>query len=164
MMDELKKIVLETANVLKMHKLKLATAESCTGGGLSYWLTSVPQSSLWFDRGYVTYSNQAKTDMLDVKENVLEHYGAVSEETALAMAEGILLHSEADLGVAITGIAGPDGGTLDKPVGTVWIGISGKNFQTFAKRHVFTGDRQAIRLASMIMSLQMLLESINGDK
>jgi nicotinamide-nucleotide amidase len=157
MIDTLKTLVLKTAEELKAHKLTVATAESCTGGGLSYWLTSVPGSSDWFERGFVTYSNAAKTEMLGVNANTINQYGAVSEETAREMAEGILHHSPADLGIAITGIAGPDGGSAEKPVGTVWIAWSRKNFNTRAQAFVFTGDRQAVRLAAMIQALEGLL-------
>jgi nicotinamide-nucleotide amidase len=157
MIDTIKQLVIEVASGLKKSGLTLATAESCTGGGLSYWLTSIPGSSDWFDRGFVTYSNQAKMDMLGVKESTLNNHGAVSEETAIEMAKGILQNSPADIGIAITGIAGPDGGTVEKPVGTVWIGVSGKHFKTHAECHVFTGDRQAVRLASIVKALELLL-------
>ena len=157
MIDLIKQLVLTTATELKTRGLSLATAESCTGGGLSYWLTSVPGSSDWFERGFVTYSNQAKMGMLGVDESTLKNHGAVSEEAAIEMANGILQKSFADLGIAITGIAGPDGGTAEKPLGTVWIAISGKHFKTEAKHYVFTGDRQAVRLASIAKAMEMLL-------
>lgn len=160
MIDTIKQLVIEVASELKKSGLTLATAESCTGGGLSYWLTSIPGSSDWFDRGFITYSNQAKMDMLAVTESTLKNHGAVSEETAIEMAKGILQKSSADIGIAITGIAGPDGGTVDKPVGTVWIGISGKHFKTFAEVHVFTGDRQVVRLASIAASLQLIRKAL----
>jgi len=157
MIDIIKQRVLETANELSARKLMLATAESCTGGGLSYWLTSVPGSSLWFERGFVTYSNTAKIEMLNVSENTLNQQGAVSEETAIEMAEGIKQKSHADMGIAITGIAGPDGGSSTKPVGTVWLAFSGKHFNTIAQHYVFNGDRQAVRLACMAKALEQLL-------
>lgn len=158
MIDSLKKQVLETARILKEHGRMLATAESCTGGGLSYWLTSVPGSSDWFERGFVTYSNDAKIDMLQVDPLIIETHGAVSEVTAIAMADGVIKLSRANLGIAITGIAGPDGGSSEKPVGTVWIAWSGKHFKTFAQHFVFTGDRQAVRLAAMTTALEKLNE------
>lgn len=157
MIDVIKNLVLETANFLKAQGLSLTTAESCTGGGLSYWLTSVPGSSHWLERGFVTYSNAAKNEMLKVSKEILKTYGAVSKETACAMAEGALQNSHADLSIAITGIAGPEGGSEEKPVGTVWFALSGKNISTLAQSHVFTGDRQAIRLASIVKALQILL-------
>jgi nicotinamide-nucleotide amidase len=160
MIERIKTLVVQTAEQLKSRSKILATAESCTGGGLSYWLTSVPGSSAWFDRGFVTYSNEAKHEMLGVSTDTIKQYGAVSEETALDMANGILQKSRADLGIAITGIAGPDGGSKEKPVGTVWIGYSGKHFKTHAECHVFTGDRQAVRLSSIAASLEHLLKLI----
>lgn len=156
-MTELKEKVLATANFLTERGLRLTTAESCTGGGLSYWLTSVPGSSDWFDRGFVTYSNAAKVAMLGVDPQCLETAGAVSEETALAMAKGALLHSRADLSIAITGVAGPDGGSTEKPVGTVWIAWADQK-EVRAQRYHFEGDRQAVRLQSMVAALKVLNE------
>jgi len=163
MLEPIKNLVLQTAAELKTRGLTLATAESCTGGGLSYWLTSVPGSSDWFERGFVTYSNDAKIDMLGVKAETLKNYGAVSEETALEMAEGIKRYSRADIGIAITGIAGPDGGSPEKPVGTVWIAYGGKHFKTIAQHYVFMGDRQAVRLASIAKAMEELLVLIKND-
>src|SRR5687768_5087260 len=100
MIEALKSLVLKTANELTVRRLRLATAESCTGGGLSYWLTSVPGSSIWFERGFVTYSNAAKMEMLGVKPSLLTDFGAVSLEVASAMAEGAINHSQADLSIA----------------------------------------------------------------
>ena len=107
--------------LLQTKEWQLALAESCTGGGISQAVTEVPGSSAWFDRGFVTYSNAAKEDMLGVQTLTLERFGAVSEETALEMVMGALAHSQANLAVAVTGIAGPGGGTREKPVGTVYI-------------------------------------------
>lgn len=160
MIETLKSIVLKTASELQNRGLNLTTAESCTGGGLSYWLTSVPGSSAWFERGFVTYSNAAKNEMLGVPSQILNEFGAVSEETARAMAKGALAFSSADLSIAITGIAGPEGGTTQKPIGTVWIAWSGNNFNIVTQLYVFTGDRQAIRLAAMVKALEGLLNMI----
>lgn len=160
MIEPIKILVLETAKKLKSTGRTLATAESCTGGGLSYWLTSVPGSSDWFERGFITYSNAAKIEMLGVTAQTIEKCGAVSEKTALEMAEGALQHSHANLSIAITGIAGPEGGSTEKPVGTVWIAWSGDNFNTITQRSIFNGDRQAIRLAAIIKSLDNLLNLI----
>lgn len=146
----------QTARLLKDHQRLLATAESCTGGGLSYWLTSLPGSSDWFDRGFVTYSNAAKIDMLGVKSFTLETQGAVSEETAREMAEGALKHSRANVSVAITGIAGPSGGSEDKPVGLVWIAIAQPSLPTQVYKNIFPGDRQTIRTYSMQFALEKL--------
>lgn len=159
MLDKLKSLVLDAAEQLKKSDLKVVTAESCTGGGLCYWLTSVPGSSQWVERGFVTYSNQAKMEMLDVPAKILDTHGAVSNETACAMAAGALLHSAADLAVSITGIAGPDKDNTDKPVGTVWIGWSGKDIDTDAVLHQFKGDRQAIRIQSMIAALEVIIKN-----
>lgn len=146
----------EVARQLKQIGATLATAESCTGGGLSYYLTSIPGSSDWFDRGFVTYSNIAKMDMLGVPETLIAQHGAVSKEVAVAMAEGALSHSTATIAIAITGIAGPSGGTPEKPVGTVWITVLSKGSEPNTVLNVFTGNRQAIRIKSIEQALQML--------
>src|SRR5579885_2358946 len=160
MVNALRILVPDVASELKQRGLTLATAESCTGGGLSYWLTSISGSSDWFERGYVTYSNTAKMEMLDVKKATLDQWGAVSEQTAREMAEGALRNSGTDLGIAITGIAGPDGGSTEKPVGTVWIAWSRRNQETITELNLFSGDRQAIRLAAMATALERLLELV----
>lgn len=158
MLDRLKELVLQVSDTLNQLKLKLTTAESCTGGGLGYWLTSVPGSSAWFDRGFITYSNAAKIEMLDVNEETLATEGAVSEMAAREMAEGARAHSESDLSISITGIAGPDGGTHEKPVGTVWIAWTILNKPTYCKVFLFDGDRQQVRIQAMITALEQLLE------
>lgn len=145
--------------LLKARK-KLATVESCTGGGLSYAITNIPGSSGWFERGFITYSNEAKIEMLGVKETTLAKHGAVSEATAREMAEGGLKMSQADVCLSITGIAGPNGGTLDKPVGTVWIGLAEKNKPTLTDHNIFTGDRQTIRDATIAKALSLLLKIV----
>ncbi|HVY53672.1 MAG TPA: CinA family protein [Gammaproteobacteria bacterium] len=150
-------LVTETAQLFKKNHWKLAVAESCTGGGLAYQLTSIPGSSEWFDRGFVTYSNSAKQDMLGVSLSTLEKFGAVSQETAQEMAEGALRHSQANIAIAITGVAGPGGGTAEKPVGTVCIAWSSANAQTVAQLYHLTGDRKAIRQQSIQLALQGLL-------
>ncbi|MDR3492837.1 MAG: CinA family protein [Gammaproteobacteria bacterium] len=160
MLDQL---ALEVGNHLKKHSLILTTAESCTGGGVAYHITDIPGSSTWFDRGFVTYSNSAKIQMLSVPSSTLDTYGAVSEETARAMAEGALQHSNADVSVAITGIAGPDGGTTDKPVGTVWFAWAYKNKPTLAVLKNFSGNREEIRKKSIEVALRGILE-IPGAK
>jgi len=145
---------------LKNYGLLLAVAESCTGGGLAARLTSIPGSSAWFDRGFVTYSNSAKQDMLGVPERTLLHDGAVSEATARAMAEGCIHQSAAELSVAITGIAGPDGGSQTKPVGTVWIACAGARQKTIATCYHFDGDREAVRKAAELKALEMLIRRV----
>jgi nicotinamide-nucleotide amidase len=146
---------------LKERGLVLACAESCTGGWVAQTVTAVAGSSAWFDRGFVTYSNQAKQDMLGVPEPTLEQYGAVSEETARAMAMGALTHSLAQVALSITGIAGPTGGTPDKPVGLVCFGwAKGTAVRTESVR--FDGDREAVRRQAAIHALQGLLALIEA--
>lgn len=136
----------------------LATAESCTGGWIAQVITSVPGSSVWFDRGFVTYSNAAKREMLGVDATILSRFGAVSEEAAKAMAEGALRHSHAQLAVAVTGIAGPSGGTAAKPVGMVCFAWAEKGKETRVVAHHFSGDRKAIRAQSVQLALEGLLD------
>jgi nicotinamide-nucleotide amidase len=143
---------------LKRHGLMLATAESCTGGWVAQAVTSVSGSSEWFERGFVTYTNISKREMLGVKTTILSRYGAVSEQTARAMAEGALAHSHAQVAIAITGIAGPTGGTPEKPVGTVCFAWGGKKRDTITARHHFNGDRENIRRQAVATALQGLLD------
>lgn len=147
-------------SLLLEQNLKLATAESCTGGGLAEIITRIPGSSNWFERGFVTYSNDAKQGLLAVPHNTIEQFGAVSEETAVAMAEGALENSHADISVSITGIAGPDGGTEDKPVGTVCFAWSQRGMETHAASTLFKGDRMQIRLQACMMALQGLIDLV----
>ena len=142
---------------LKSHGLKLATAESCTGGGVAQAVTSVAGSSAWFERGFVTYSNISKRQMLGVEEATLAQYGAVSEATVREMVAGALQHSEAQVSLAVSGIAGPEGGTPDKPVGTVWFAWGVKNGMTFARVHHLNGDRADVRAQSVRIALQGVL-------
>ncbi|MFT6635120.1 CinA family protein [Alcanivorax sp.] len=143
------------ADSLAQQRLLLTTAESCTGGGIAETLTGIAGASAWFDRGFVTYSNEAKLSMLGVSQSTLDRFGAVSEATALEMARGAISHSGAHVSVAVTGIAGPDGGTPDKPVGTVWIAWGQKLGYAEARRFQFDGDRNAVRQ-------QAILEAILG--
>ena len=153
----MKSLINEVAAQLSTRGYKLATAESCTGGGVAYHLTEVPGSSLWFERGFVTYSNLSKIEMLSVKQATLDTAGAVSDATARAMAAGALSHSQAQVSLAITGIAGPDGGSKDKPVGTVWFAFAGIDFETCAVMQLFTGNRKQIRDQSIQFALEKLL-------
>lgn len=123
-MENINQLLIKTTRLLKSIKLTIATAESCTGGLLAAYLTDLPGSSAWFDRGFVTYSNQAKTDLLGVPFTIIQEEGAVSQSVAQAMAQGALNRSAADIAIAVTGIAGPDGGSLEKPVGTVWLALA----------------------------------------
>ena len=160
---KLEKLADETGSALKKHGLLLATAESCTGGGFSYYITSIAGSSNWFDRGFVTYSNAAKIEMLGVNPSTLDRHGAVSEETAREMAEGALANSNADISIAITGIAGPDGGTKDKPIGTVWLAFARNGEHTHTKLIHCKGDRQAVRETTIELALNGLLELQRGS-
>ncbi len=149
------------ADFLLQHDIMLTTAESCTGGGISHLLTSLPGSSAWFERGFVTYSNEAKQDMLGVAALTLEKYGAVSEECAAEMASGAVTHSRAEVAVSVTGIAGPDGGSPGKPVGTVCFGWCRREADRLTAMHVFKGDREAVRQQSISMAIQGLIELLD---
>ncbi len=138
----------------------LVTAESCTGGLVGASLTAISGSSAWIDRGFITYSNQAKIDMLGVAETLIEHYGVVSEEVARAMAEGALVHSRATAGIAITGIAGPTGGTPDKPVGLVHIAAAHHGRDTLHRRLLLTGDRDQVRHDAALAAMELLVQRI----
>ena len=143
--------------LLDRKKLRITTAESCTGGLLAAALTEAPGSSVAFDRGFVTYSNEAKTDLLGVPKTLIDRVGAVSEEVAVAMAEGALSRTASDLAVAITGIAGPGGGTPEKPVGLVHFAVARKGRPTRHAVHVFADlGREAIRLSSVRQALGLL--------
>jgi nicotinamide-nucleotide amidase len=139
---------------------KLVTAESCTGGALAEILTRIPGSSAWFERGFVTYSNESKHEMLSVPLDTLEQFGAVSEETASAMATGAVENSRADYGVAITGIAGPDGGTESKPVGTICFGWYERSAGSSTTHICFDGDRLRIREQACMLAMQGLLDML----
>src|SRR5882672_9556542 len=140
----------------------LATAESCTGGWAAQALTALAGSSSWFERGFVTYSNAAKEEMLGVRPGTLARHGAVSEETAREMALGALRHSRAAVALAITGIAGPSGGTRDKPVGTVCFAWAAKGGATRSETRHFTGDREAVRRQSVERALAGVLELLDA--
>jgi nicotinamide-nucleotide amidase len=139
---------------------RVATAESCTAGWVAKVLTDVPGSSRWVEAGYIVYSNAAKIRDLKVSIATLRRHGAVSEATALAMARGAVRATGAELAVAITGIAGPDGGTAHKPVGTVWFGLAGRQRagRATATVRVFAGDREAVRRQSVACALQLILQ------
>ena len=148
------------ADVLRARGERLATAESCTGGLIAAACTDLAGSSDWFERGFVTYSNDAKTELLGVDAALIAAHGAVSEPVALAMAAGALAHSRADWAVAVTGIAGPGGGSAEKPVGLVWLAWCRRGEAPRAERHVFPGDRAAVRGATVARALQGLIERI----
>jgi nicotinamide-nucleotide amidase len=158
--NELLELSAQLGMLLKTRHQKIATAESCTGGGIAKQLTEIPGSSLWFDRGFVTYSNESKQQMLLVKPNTLETYGAVSEETALEMLMGALEKSDADCAIAVTGVAGPDGGTVEKPPGTVFIAWGVKNKPLNVSRQNFSGDRWQVREQTIITALKLLVQDL----
>ncbi|MDO9023530.1 nicotinamide-nucleotide amidohydrolase family protein [Zwartia sp.] len=162
MQNDTRDLAAQLGEILKSKKGMLATAESCTGGLLAGALTSVPGSSLWFDQGWITYSNQAKHVQLGVAKETLEQFGAVSEEVARQMAAGVLaMAPRASLALTTTGIAGPGGGTAGKPVGLVWFGFAQRapsGIVVHATAHIFSGDRDAVREASVAFSLQSALE------
>jgi nicotinamide-nucleotide amidase len=135
---------------------KIATAESCTGGMVAAALTDIAGSSDVVERGFVTYSNDAKTEMIGVPADLILRFGAVSAEVARSMAEGAILHSRADFAVSITGIAGPGGGTPTKPVGLVWFGLANRSGGTFVEKRQFAGDRAAVRRQAVGTALALL--------
>lgn len=142
--------------LLSQKKLKLAIVESCTGGSLAKLVTDVPGASEWFDCGFITYSNESKIRSVNVPEELIAQNGAVSQKVALAMAKGGLDVTEADIVISTTGIAGPDGGSLDKPVGTVCFGFATKESYFSTDKQLFDGDRSKIREKSVIYSLECL--------
>jgi nicotinamide-nucleotide amidase len=149
------------SQLLTDQSLTLSVAESCTGGSLSALLTSISGSSTYFDRGYITYSNQAKMDMLDVDAEVLERFGNVSEQTAFEMVNGVIQNSHSDIAVSITGIAGPTGGTGDKPVGMVCFGFCVKD-KYFVKTQHFSGDRETVVASSIDFAIQTLVNELSS--
>lgn len=159
-LDDLSKKVGEA---LKKLGLTIATAESCTGGLIGHTLTNIPGSSAYYDRGIISYSNQAKMELLDVPEQIINTYGAVSSETAKAMAQGIKKHSDVDIGVATTGIAGPTGGTPEKPVGLVYISLVLPDGRIIVKKFTFSGDRHENKQSTCAAALRLLLENVVED-
>lgn len=167
--------LLETLHKKLLSEQKmLATAESCTGGKIAASITDAAGSSLWFERGYVTYSNQAKIDLLSVKKFTLKQHGAVSEEVAREMAKGCLVNSGSDYSLSVTGIAGPGGGSKKKPVGTVWFawavyqqgkkkGKKKKHIKLKSMLQQFDGDRQQVRELAVYYALSQLLNFINKN-
>jgi nicotinamide-nucleotide amidase len=157
---ELNTLAAELGHALVRARLMLVTAESCTGGWVARVVTAVSGSSSWFERGFVSYSDAAKSEMLGVSADILAQHGAVSEPAVRAMAEGALVHSRAQIAVAISGIAGPAGGTADKPVGAVWFAWARAGDETRAERHQLDGDREAVRRQSVAIALEGLLTAL----
>ena len=149
--------------LLVARQQQIAVAESCTGGLIAQSLTDIAGSSAWFERGFITYSNLSKIQMLGVQSKTLDQYGAVSAETAFEMVSGVLQHSEADCAIAITGIAGPTGGTVTKPVGTVFIAWMFKGQTHSCEQLHFNGDRRAVRLQAAAHALQYYVDILMGS-
>lgn len=150
----LQQLARDTGRLLLSRGLRLVTAESCTGGWIAKVMTDIPGSSQWFERGFVTYTNEAKMELLEVERELFERHGAVSLPVAMEMATGALRHSRADVAVSVSGIAGPGGGSRTKPVGTVCFGWAlGTHFRRVDRRH-FPGDREAVRRQAVIRALK----------
>lgn len=146
----------QAGRALLIAGFRAVTAESCTGGGVAAALTDVPGSSKWFERGYITYSNGSKVEVLGVEPATLNRYGAVSPEVTLQMAQGALRASGADLALAVSGVAGPDGGTLEKPLGLVWFAVAQRSAAPREVHELFAGDRAAVRGAAVITALRLI--------
>lgn len=159
---EIETLAAKLGAALKAQGKLLTLAESCTGGMVATAITSIAGSSAWFDRGFVTYSNAAKIEMLGVSASTIEQHGAVSLETAAAMAQGALAHSAAQVSASITGIAGPEGGSEHKPVGTVCFAWMGSNIQLQTSLQHFKGDRQAVRQQATVYIMTELLNALNS--
>ncbi|MBW7984576.1 nicotinamide-nucleotide amidase [Enterobacillus tribolii] len=156
--DELYQLSVTLGERLKAKGAWFTCAESCTGGLIAKTVTDVAGSSAYFDRGFVTYSNEAKHELLRVSRSVLERYGAVSEQVVEEMASGALGAAGADIAVAVSGIAGPDGGTPDKPVGTVWFGFADKEGRIFASCQRFPGSRREVRFRAAEFALRTIID------
>lgn len=156
--NTLRKLSISVGQKLKASGQWITCAESCTGGGIAKAITDIAGSSAYFDRGFVTYSNVAKHELLGVSEMTLKASGAVSEEVVREMAVGALHAAKADLALSVSGIAGPDGGSEEKPVGTVWFGFAERSGRVLAKKRQFDGDRDAVRLQATIFALQTALD------
>ena len=148
--------------MLKERELKIAVAESCTGGLISSRITDISGASDYFEAGITTYSNESKIRLLNIPEDIVDRYGAVSEETAKSMAEGVKKTVHADIGVSVTGIAGPTGGTEGKPVGTVFIGLATKQ-ATYVRKFFFDGNRLEIRRKTSDAALMLVAEYLEGE-
>jgi len=156
--DDITVMAQKMGRVARRRGVMIATAESCTGGGIAAAITRVPGSARWFDRGFVTYHNLAKHQMLGVREATLHRYGAVSEAVARQMAAGALRRSQADVSVSVTGIAGPGGGSKEKPVGTVWFAWAAKGGEVQSRMFRFKGDRYEVRRQTVAMALQGIID------
>ncbi len=158
MENDLDLLTTQLHQLLIKNKLTVSTAESCTGGWVAKVLTDIAGSSASFERGFVTYSNDSKQDMLSVNAQTLQRYGAVSEQTVIEMAQGALTNSRASLSMAVSGIAGPSGGSEEKPVGTVWFAWSKEGQTTITQVHHFAGDRNSVRHQSVKQAILGLIQ------
>lgn len=154
--SELMQLSEQVGQALKARGATVTTAESCTGGWVAKTLTDIAGSSAWFERGFVTYSNEAKSQMIGVSEATLLEHGAVSEPVVVEMAVGALRAARADYAISVSGIAGPDGGSAEKPVGTVWFGVASASGQGVIRRECFAGDRQSVRRQATAYALNLL--------
>lgn len=154
--SELMQLSEQVGQALKARGATVTTAESCTGGWVAKTLTDIAGSSAWFERGFVTYSNEAKSQMIGVSEATLLDHGAVSEQVVVEMAIGALRAARADYAISVSGIAGPDGGSAEKPVGTVWFGVASASGQGVTQRECFAGDREAVRRQATAYALNLL--------
>ena len=154
--SELMQLSEQVGQALKARGATVTTAESCTGGWVAKTLTDIAVSSAWFERGFVTYSNEAKSQMIGVSEATLLDHGAVSEPVVVEMAIGALRAARADYAISVSGIAGPDGGSAEKPVGTVWFGVASASGQGVTQRECFAGDREAVRRQATAYALNLL--------
>jgi nicotinamide-nucleotide amidase len=162
--DDVTELARTLGRLARRRDVDIATAESCTGGGVATAITRISGSAKWFDRGFVTYTNLAKKQMLGVTQKSLRNYGAVSEQVAREMARGALRHSPADVSVAITGIAGPTGGSRKKPVGLVWFAWAVRGGDVQSRCFRFKGDRTGIRLQSVAVALQGLIDLLRKTR
>ena len=156
--DDITVMAQRMGRLARKHGIFIATAESCPGGGIAAAITRISGSAKWFDRGFVTYHNLAKKQMLGVRQETLHKFGAVSEQVARQMAAGALRRSQATVSVAVTGIAGPTGGTKAKPVGTVWFAWAAKNNPVQSRMFRFEGDRYEVRRQTVAMALQGIID------
>lgn len=156
-------LIESVADLLTKKKITISTAESCTGGLLGHLLTSISGSSVYYDRGIISYTNQAKHELLNVSVDLLENYGAVSKQVAEAMAEGVRKNAQADIGVSTTGIAGPTGGSKEKPVGLVYIGLSTKK-KIVVNRFVFDGDRLENKDSTCVEALRLIKKEVENQE
>jgi nicotinamide-nucleotide amidase len=160
-MNSVEQLSQQLGELLLKHKQILVTAESCTGGGVANAITEIAGSSAWFDRAFVTYSNEAKQEMIGVEGQTLAEFGAVSEPVVIQMVQGALKNSNATIGVSISGIAGPTGGSEEKPVGTVCFAWADKYDWLKVETQHFTGDRSAVRTQAVIHALETIKEHLS---